>query len=115
MTTLIPVSTLTDTGVSATVDLGTPPTGFEKVLLSAGDIVNADVVSVKLEESDNASGGPWFFIGNLPTLVENGTVEFAFKRTKRYVRASTTLEFEQPDPESPVASEIPLSAIILRE
>ncbi len=113
VSSLIPITTFTQDTEGTALDSANF-VGKETVICVA-DIAgesNVDAAFIDIQESQNNVANSWTSITRFNPKALN---TISIKRTKRYIRANVAIEFEQPDPENPVASALTLAVILHEE
>lgn len=105
------LDTLTAGASSTALDLGIAQSKDEIVVITVGTLSNVDGAFIRIEESFNLASS-FTEIAVLP--IAAGINYIQIHRKRRYLRVTVELEFEQPDPENPVASAIPIAVALLQ-
>jgi len=111
---LLPLADATADVTGTSVDMANYPDNYPMLaVIQVGTVDNLDAAFVKLEEShNNVTFTPLAHSKAFSNSDE--TQVLPVLRTKRYVRAVLVIEFEQPDPENPVATTLPITAFLVR-
>lgn len=114
---LLPLAVVTtddNTGVTGTaLDMSAIPDNKPMLaVLQTGTVGNLDAAFVKLEEShDNITFTRLAQFNKISG--SDQLMVIPIKRTKRYLRAVLSVEFAQPDEESPVNTTLPIAAYLV--